>query len=259
MIITTGGKTDETAIAHAKIIADKYNCSYIERKKQSIDTLFSQYQTSIAIVGRNKITIIPLSTKEHIYFHPNLSMIRAKRLLKGEKDTFIEAAKLAENMSILDCTMGLAADSIIASLITKQQGKVTSIEANPLLYMLVTEGLKIYQSNVVEINDAMRRIQTIHADHHDYLKELPDNSYDIVYFDPMFQESIESSSAIQKINNQTLKIDIKAETIEEAKRVAKQRIVLKDHWKSQRFKNLGFEQIKRKTSQVHYGYIDTGN
>lgn len=249
MIITTSGRPDAKTIVHAKTLANKYNCPYAERKKQSIHTLLNQHQTPITVVGRDKLSIIPLSTKEPIYFHPNLSMIRAKRVLKGEKDLFVEAAELEVNMTLLDCTMGLASDSIIASITTKQQGKITSIEANPLLYMLVTEGLKKYQTNIIEIDEAMRRIQTIHADHHHYLTELPDNSYDIIYFDPMFLESIESSNAIQKINNQTVKTDLRPETIEEARRVAKQRIVLKDHWKSPRFKKLGFEQIKRKTDR----------
>lgn len=258
MIITTGGRLNQKSVQQALTLADKYDYPYIERNKQSTDTLFNTHQTDIAIVGKERLTIIPFSTKEPIYFHPSLSMIRAKRLLKGEKDTFIEAAGIKENMSVLDCTMGLASDSIIASMITNNKDTVTALEANPLLHMMVTEGLKIYHSNTIEIQEAMRRIKTIHVNHTAHLKSLPDNSFDIVYFDPMFRETIESSSPIRKINEQTFKYDLSSKTVEEAKRVAKQRIVLKDHWKSQRFETLGFERIKRKTSQVNYGIIDMG-
>lgn len=259
MIITTGGRTDEVNIGKARALAAKYNHPYIERNKKSIDVLFDIYETDIIVAGREKLTLFPLSTKKPIYFHPSIGMLRAKRILKGENDTFIEAAGIKENMSVLDCTMGLAADSTIASLTVKKGGKITAIEANPLLYILVTEGLKIYQSNVTEIDKAMRRIKTVHANHTDYLKTLSDNSFDIIYFDPMFQETITASSAIRKINKQTVKAGLTLETIKEAKRAAKQRIVLKDHWKSKRFEKLGFEQMKRKTSQVNYGYIEINN
>lgn len=259
MIITTGGKANQQSVQNALALADKYGYPYIDRDKQNIDTLFNTYQTDIVITGKEKLTVIPFSTKKPIYFHPSLSMIRAKRLIKGEKDTFIEAAGIEEGLSVLDCTMGLASDSIIASMVTTARGTVTALEANALLYMMVTEGLKIYHSDVSEFGEAMRRIKTIHVNHTDYLKSLPDNSIDVVYFDPMFQETIESSSSIRKINQQTLKTDLVLETIEEARRVAKKRVVLKDHWKSERFKKLGFKQMKRKNSQIHYGYIDITN
>ncbi|MCG6572888.1 hypothetical protein GFB82_21335, partial [Acinetobacter baumannii] len=46
--------------------------------------------------------------------------------------------------------------------------------------------------------------------------------------------------------------------VQEAFRVARKRVVLKDHWKSTRFKadSYQFQVIKRKTAQFHYGYIE---
>ena len=89
-----------------------------------------------------------------------------------------------------------------------------------------------------------------------YLQHAEANSFDIVYFDPMFQEGIEESNGINAIRKQAITSDITAEIIEEAKRVAKERVVLKDHWKSKRFQELGFTQFKRKTSLFHYGTIE---
>jgi len=256
MIITTGGRTDQAATARAKVLAGKYRYPFIDRNKRSISTLFENYKTDIATVGREKLTIIPYSSKTPINFHPSLSMIRAKRILGGQSDAFTEACRLTAGMSVLDCTMGLAADSIIASLVTGRGGAVTAVEASPLLYMLTAEGLKTYHSKIPEVDEAMRSIKTVHADHCDYLRTLPDDSFDIVYFDPMFQEAIETSNAIRKISSQTENNSLTHETISEAKRVSKNRVVLKDHWRSRRFEQLGFEQLRRKTSQVHYGRIE---
>lgn len=256
MIITTGGRTDQDTTARAKALAGKYQYPFIERDKRSIGALFEKYETDIATVGREKLTIIPRSSKEPIHFHPSLSMIRAKRLINGESDAFTEACRLTAGMSLLDCTMGLAADSITASLVTGEEGRVTAVESSPLLHMLATEGLKTYQSKIPVVDEAMRRIKTVHADHCDHLRMLPDDSFDIVYFDPMFQEKIEASNAIRKISGQAEKNSLTRETIKEAKRVARHRVVLKDHWRSWRFEQFGFDQLKRKTSQVHYGRIE---
>jgi hypothetical protein len=83
-----------------------------------------------------------------------------------------------------------------------------------------------------------------------------DNSFDVVYFDPMFQEQIDESNGINGIKAIALYTTLTPMAIQEAKRVAKQKVVLKDHWKSSRFEEHGFTVQKRKTSKFHYGTID---
>ena len=46
------------------------------------------------------------------------------------------------------------------------------------------------------LQTAMKRIQVKHADCADYLRELPDSSVDVIYFDPMFHEPVETSDGI---------------------------------------------------------------
>ncbi|MFC3418475.1 class I SAM-dependent methyltransferase [Salinicoccus hispanicus] len=256
MIVTTGGRTDSSTIEYARKIAGSYGCTYVERNKKSISMLKSIHRQDITVVSRKGISVTPLDEETSMSFHPNMAMVRARRLLNNEEDAFISAAELEPGMRLLDCTMGLASDSIIASLVTGSSGEVTAVEADPLLHMVVSEGLKIYESSIDEMNEAMRRITTIHSDHHSYLKTLPDDAFDVVYFDPMFHESIEASNGIQSIHSQAHQAELTKEIIDEARRVAARRIVLKDHFKSSRFSQLGFSQLKRRTSLFHYGYMD---
>ncbi len=81
----------------------------------------------------------------------------------------------------------------------------------------------------------------------------------MVYFDPMFQISIESSNGLNSIREHAFFTELNEALIHEATRVARQRVVLKDHWKSVRFEKLGFTQHKRKTSLFHYGTIEVGD
>ncbi|WP_342387278.1 class I SAM-dependent methyltransferase [Salinicoccus bachuensis] len=256
MIVTTGGRTDQQTIMHARSLSEKYNFPYINRSKQSICKLKERYQQDIITVSRKGIAIHPLTQEEPLTFHPNMAMVRAKRMLNGETDPFIETAGIAPGMSVLDCTMGLAADSIIASLATGREGRVTALEADPLLHLLAAEVLQAFTTPNQKINEAMDRIETINAEHHEFLESQTDDSYDIIYFDPMFSEIIDNANAIRNIHHQTRQSGLRPETITEARRVARRRVVLKDHWKSPKFMELGFIQLKRKTSLFHYGYID---
>jgi hypothetical protein len=42
----------------------------------------------------------------------------------------------------------------------------------------------------------------------------------------------------------------------EAVRVAKKRVILKDHYKSTRFVKFGFQVLRRKTAKFHFAFIE---
>ena len=256
MIITTGGRADEETVLYAYSLADKYNALYVDRSKRSIETLKRHYNQDVVVASRSGTIIHPFSQNEPIHFHPNMAMVRAKRILGGKSDPFIETAGLQSGMHVLDCTMGLASDSLIASLAVGDGGRVTALESNPLLHLAVSEGLKRFHTQHAEIRKAMTRIEALHAPHHEFLQMQKDNSFDIIYFDPMFTETVETSDAMQIIHAQTDKSDLSLDTITEARRVARERIVMKDHWQSSRFHDLGFVQERRPSSLFHYGYIN---
>ena len=257
MIVTTGGRYNEQSLQKAKDIATRYNMDFIMREKRSVKELKQCYNDDILVVGRDEISITPLNGNEPVKYHPNFSMVRAKRLLKKENDALIEAAELTAGMSFLDCTMGLGADSVIASLTVGNSGRVTALEDSLILYLLTKEGLLSYDVNIEVISEAMKNIEVLHEDHEIYLKTLPDNSFDIVYFDPMFEEEISDSESLRAISAVTNTENLSETAINEAKRVAAKKVVLKDHFRSKRFEQLGFIQQIRKTSKVHYGVINT--
>ncbi len=128
-------------------------------------------------------------------------MFRVKRWLRGERDPFIEAAGLEKGMSVLDCTLGLASDSMMASAAVGKSGKVVGLEGNRYVAYLVKQGLLNWESDVQELNDAMKRINVVHQNFESFLACCEDNSFDVVYFDPMFQEQIDESNGINGIKS----------------------------------------------------------
>ncbi|UOQ47697.1 class I SAM-dependent methyltransferase [Gracilibacillus caseinilyticus] len=256
MIITTAGRTTDIFIREAQVLAEQYHFPYVERKGVSVEQLKKRYHTDVLVVGKNRLNLSPQELQTDVFFHPNMAMVRAKRLLKGEGDPFIQATGLRSGMSYLDCTLGLASDAIIASIAVGPSGVVTGVEGSFPLYLLVKEGLQHYQSANAAINTAMKQIEVKHAMHLQFLQHTETNAYDVIYFDPMFEERIDTSDGIKGLRSRSITEAITEHTIAEAKRVARKRVVLKDHYKSKRFAEFGFEQQIRKTALFHYGVID---
>lgn len=256
MFVTTAGRTNQQMIEKAMELADRLAVPYIPRRKKSIHTLQKEINSDCIVVGKERLELFSLGAKQPFFFHPNSAMFRIKRLANCEHDPFAEAAQLTKGMTFLDCTLGLASDSIVASYIVGDEGVVTGTEGQKYLAFMVKEGLKMWDSELHDMNKAMARIEVIHTRSLEYLKSLPGNSVDCVYFDPMFDEAILESDGIKALGNFALYDDLNEETIVQALRVTNHRVLLKDHYKSKRFDRYGFHVLRRKTAKFHFGYLE---
>jgi hypothetical protein len=254
MIVTTAGKNAIKLQDKAKMIAASLNSFYMERGNHSISSMIEVYHDDVMMIGVEKISYHPKEGTPPLFFHPNSSMFRVKQVLRGEEDSFINACRLKEGMSLLDCTMGLGSDSIVASLVAGKEGCVTGIESSKAISFVVKSGLHLWNSKLSVMNEAMRRVQVINDDHLNYLKTCQSNSYDVVYFDPMFESTIQSPG-LSGLKGSANYSSITKDIVSEAIRVASQRVVMKDNRKSSKFTELGFDVIQRNAGFL-YGVIE---
>jgi hypothetical protein len=255
MFVTTAGRTNPVMIEEAKRVAFDLECVYQERNKKSILSLQTRFQEHCIVVGKERLELFLLGGEEPFFFHPNSSMFRIKRLLRNEHDPFIDATGLKQGMSFFDCTLGLASDSIVASFVVGPTGKVVGTEENKYLAYLVNRGLRNWESGLAEMDEAMRSISVVHSNALSVLKEIPSNEFDCVYIDPMFEETILESDGIRALAELATYTEVSEEFISEAKRVARNRLVLKDHFRSGRFEKFGFSVVKRPSAKFHFGII----
>ncbi|MBM6619348.1 class I SAM-dependent methyltransferase [Bacillus suaedaesalsae] len=257
MIVTTSSRANAVILQKAREIASEVGGQFQIRGRDSIKDIQTEFNSEVLVVGKTRTELFLPGNEEPIFFHPNSAMFRIKRLISGGHDPLVNACGLTEGMTFLDCSLGLASDAIVASYAIGSSGVIKGIEGNKTTAYLVRAGLKTWDSGITKMNTAMRKIDVIWENSNEYLKTSGDHSVDVIYFDPMFEETIESSG-IKGIKHLALYDDVTLEMIQEAKRVAKKRIVLKDHWKSSRFQHLGFTPIVRKSSNFHYGVLDLG-
>ncbi len=113
-----------------------------------------------------------------------MSELKIKSIKQGNKEAIIEAIQLEEGNSILYCTLGLAGDSLIFSTIVGNSGVVIGTEVNKYIAYLSKSGLENYSEDSIEKN--VKNITVINESYENYLLKQSDNTFDVVYFDPMF-------------------------------------------------------------------------
>lgn len=255
-IVTTSHKPDDESLRTARRAAVIIGTAFVDRERLSLPELRERYKVeNVLVISREQAKLH--TPQGEYFFHPSMSFPRIKAVKQGKPDHMVEAMALSEGDTVLDCTLGLGADAIVASYVTGPQGRVVGVESAPELAYLVDSGLHTYGRGAKTIQEAMARIEVVCADSGRYLAEQEDNSFDVVYFDPMFRVPREKSSSMLPIRGIVNTTPLDAETVDEALRVCRKRVVMKENSFSGEFSRLGFNNIYGgRYSPIAFGVIE---
>jgi|HigsolmetaAR204D_1030405.scaffolds.fasta_scaffold00001_105 hypothetical protein len=256
MIVTTSYDPSRDIVSLAERLAEQLKARIVRRDRMTVRALQEAHSVRDVVVVTEKGLKCYRNGNEPLFFHPGTSMFRIKRMLSGtHREPMLEISEAGPGDTVIDCTAGLCSDAIVFSHAVGSEGRVIAVEADPLISLVASHGLQSLETDVPEMNAAMRRIEMRHGHHLDVLRSLPDKSADIVYFDPMFRTPVEKSNGIAPLrayaHNQTVSID----AVEEARRVARKTVVLKEIRGSGLFGELGFTVDGRKNSKIAFGVI----
>lgn len=255
-MVTTTYNDHPALAAKGKAAAERLALPFLLRKNRSIEEMKQSCGVENVLLATQDGWKLHTPGGE-MYFHLNMAHLRIKNLRTGQGDHMARAMRLESGMSVLDCTLGLASDAIVASFIVGDGGKVTGVEASPLIALIVRDGLQAFATENVDVESALKRIAVVQSDAWVFLASLPEKSYDIVYFDPMFRHPIQESVALGPMRFVADSRAVEAETLAAARRVARKRVVLKENSRSGEFARLGFECVTGgKYSSVHYGVME---
>ncbi|MDY8021313.1 class I SAM-dependent methyltransferase [Paenibacillus polymyxa] len=256
LLVTTGDSPSAEVVERAKLLAAELGVLYAPRRGISVAKLIAAHRVHQALVLVQGGVRLISPEQSPMVFHPSMGFIRAKRVLKGESDPMLTAARIVPGDTVLDCTAGLGTDSLLFSIGTGSSGQVTAVESSFPVYALIKEGMRHYRSGNAEVDQAFSNIDVRFGHHLDYLRSLPDCSIDIIYFDPMFRDPLLDSSAIGPLRGLANPDALSEESIVHAKRIARKTIVLKEKRGSGEFARLGFRVEQRGTTKTVYGVID---
>lgn len=227
-VVTTSRRLDPELVERAQQWAERLGAPYVPRDDRSLTKLCAAegVEAALTVTPLRVGLVVPAEDVEY-FFHPSMARTRVRNIRDGMGDPMIRAMALQPGDSVLDCTMGRAVDATVASSVVGEQGSVVGYEAHPLVAALTIEGLQSYEIEGLGVQEAMRRIDARHGDCREVLPTLEARSFDIVYFDPFFQHTVEQSQAMQPLRRLGLHEPIPAATYEEARRVAKRAVVIK--------------------------------
>lgn len=256
-VVTTTQRAGDDMAQKAAEVSCWLGVPFLERNKEPLDVISRGWQVNVLVVGSSGLKLV--TPEGSFAFHPGMSKLRIQKLARGEGDALITALDVRKGSTVLDCTLGLGADAVVASYVAGSGGLVVGLEGVPLLATIIEAGLGSYSDEDIALNEAMRRVKVLCRDHREYLCGLPDNSFDVVYFDPMFRQPVHRSSAMAPLRRIADPAALKPESIIEAARVATQRVVMKETRNSSEFARLGFRQVTGgRYSPVAYGIINKG-
>lgn len=254
--VTTSHRPSKATIDLAKHFAKKLGVPFVERNDLSQKALADTLKVrGLVVVSANRVSYF--EGGREFFFHPGLASLRIKELKNGKTDQMIKAMSLIPGDYVLDCTLGLGSDAIVASYVAGVEGRITGLEDSSVIAALVQHGLANYPAPEKDLALAMRRVRVININHKEYLAGLAPQSYDIVYFDPMFRIPRCHSPAIDSIRPLANPHPLDRETIDLALKVAARRVVIKERRGSTEFQRLGFHRIEGgKYAPVVYGVIE---
>lgn len=255
MIITTPHKPSSALEDYAASLASELGARFVARKQESLTRLRLRYGDNRLLVADDRGLRYYEESDNPLYFHPSMAYVRVKRMRKGELDPLIQLTGCLPGDHVVDCTAGLASDAIVFSYAVGQEGRVTALESEQVLFAVVREGLQSYQTSHSDVNEALRRIEMRCIDHKTWLAEQPDKSVDIVYFDPMFRRPLHDSSSIVPLRGLANPLPLDPESVAHAVRISRKSVVMKEHKDSREFERLGF--TREHANKIAYGVINT--
>ncbi len=230
--VTEAADAREADRNRAKETADKLCLPFLTRKKRSLPMLFAVTGFAYLIVMHKNGTLSLHSRDERddekgFIYHPGLALPRIKAMMQGQDDKLMRVAGITPGDVVIDATAGLCSDAVVFSYAVGDLGRCLAFEASQPLALVVAHGLQTYQGVPDEVKDAMRRVELLHARFEDALQMMPDRSVDVVYLDPMFEQTIKRSSAMAMLKPFAVPPTSESPDLFHPMRIARKKVVIK--------------------------------
>jgi 16S rRNA (guanine1516-N2)-methyltransferase len=248
VVCTTPTQDSSEARALARVIAGWFHCAFVERANRSLSRVLQDEGSHTLIVADLQPKLYSLSDVVHpLFFHPGMAQQRLIRMSKGEPDRLVTVSGIRPGDVFVDGTFGLGTDSLVMAAAVTSHGRVHGIESSPCLAQLFTYAQMHTPTPYPAVDPLLERIQLHMGEHVEVLQRMPDNSADVVYFDPMFRKAPNTDTNLDVVRPWANPRALSDEAWQHAQRVARRSVVLKERLASGQFERFGVHPDKRTT------------
>jgi len=238
----------------AECLCQMLGMPVVDRANRGIPWLLEQHQLTGLLVEEADSLVAHWRDGGQLAFHPGMAVPRIKQLKQGAVEMLCQVMALQPGDSVLDCTMGMANDALVAAFAVGAAGRVTALESSPVVYAVTSYGLRHWKTGGWRLEEAMARIAPYWCDYHSYLPQVQPGQYAVIYFDPMFERPVLRSSGIAPLRRVADYRAITQDVLEEARRLAGRRVVVKH--RAGTLQSLHFDAIVGgKYSTLAYGIL----
>ncbi len=228
LAVTTPLRPSAAEEAEARAAAARHGLPYVAQGRRAVAEALRAAGADALLVLSPRGALLVAEGAEHRW-SAGMGLLRAKRLGTSggpadpaARDPFLDAAGLREGDLVLDCTVGLGADALVAATAVGPRGRVVGLESSPALAAWVAEGLRRLD------HPAAGRIEIRAADHALALAELPERSFDVILFDPMFRHAQAEPAGFDVVRRLADPRPLSSAALARARRVARRWVVVKD-------------------------------
>ena len=220
LLVTTSHRADASLRRRAAQRASTWQIPFVPRDAlPSLAQLTSSGAALLVFSGSGLQLVDGAGT---LTFHDGMAHLRLLHLAAGGQDPLVHVGALHPGDRVLDCTMGLAQDALVAARAVGPGGRVVAVESSLPLYVVVSEGLRARRRS-----HGACLIEPVHSDHAPLLRSLSDGSFDVIYFDPMFAAPRKAQAAFDAVRRHGHHTPLTRAVIEEACRVACRWVIVK--------------------------------
>lgn len=262
-VVTTALDPTPDQRDRARRLARELKVPFVERRRKGLSHLAEAPTLRLpgfAAVSARPVVVVERSGlavwvgETRLVYHPGMALHRLRQLERGLSDPMLEAMALEGGETVIDATLGLGSDALVAAYAVGEAGKVVGLEAVAILAVLVREGLKSYPWPQADYREAADRIEVRIDDHLRFLEGAQPGSADVVYFDAMFERPLSGSASMVAWRRLARPGAVLPQALALARRVARRRVVVKDRRDSARLDQLGPPQrLGGRSSRVVYG------
>ncbi|MHB8876585.1 MAG: class I SAM-dependent methyltransferase [Myxococcaceae bacterium] len=254
LAVTCSGHCEPKLVQRARAGAAAFGLPFIARgQKQALSELLESDADAFLVYGADGLTL--WDKEGWLRFTPGMAHLRVKHIDSGFRDDhLIRLGELRDGDQVLDCTLGLCADALVAARAVGPEGRVVGVEKSRAVLAVVTEGLAAHDPGPRSC-----RVELVAGDAAEVLRQSADGSFDCVLFDPMFAKPRRSSEAFESLRRHADYTPLTPQMLEDARRVARRWVLIKAARYSTDLKKLGLRpEPGRRSATVVWARVAAG-
>lgn len=250
LALTVSGRASDETHRLARARAAHWGVPFLPRKRMGPLAPLFQVARTLLVFSDEEAVLHDGEGK--LSFHPGLAHLRIKQMDGGiHPDHLLQVAQLMPGERVLDCTLGLGQDALVAARAVGPTGRVVGLEKSFVLYAVISEGLARFDQG-----ERSCRIEVRHADAARVLRELPAGAFDCVILDPMFDQPRKAQHSFEVLRRHAEHAPLTPTMLEDARRIAR-RVVVKGRRYGGQLKALGLTQVKySRTTTVGWARVE---